>query len=109
MSDHEPKRRKLASSSGRVVPPEKETLQIPELEFRPTLFCHIDSLPDELLAAIIRCLSYYERVESAELVSKRWYRVARHSGWSDVTVFDNRNHRDHEVGGVYHSPRRNHW
>lgn len=55
----------------------------------------MESLPDELLAAIIRCLSWEERVESAELVSKRWNRVARHSGWSDVTAYDSYQYLSH--------------
>lgn len=51
--------------------------------------CHIDSLPNVLLARVILHLPWVDRLRSVELVSKRWRRVAIKSGWNDFTSFDN--------------------
>lgn len=59
-------------------------------EYDPDQPCHIDSLPDELLAKMILHLPWMERLRNTERVSKRWRRVARQSGWSDFTTLDNR-------------------
>lgn len=50
---------------------------------------NMDSVPDELLASIIRLLPWRERIASVERVSRRWRRVAVEGGWSDFTVFKN--------------------
>lgn len=61
---------------------------------RPTF---VDSLPDELLASIMRLLPWQERVLSLELVSKRWNRVVKRDGYSDRIEFDN---EDWEYRGI---------
>jgi F-box-like len=46
----------------------------------------INSIPDELLAAIIQQLPHRERIQ-AEQINKRWQRVASTQGWADVKSF----------------------
>lgn len=67
-------------------------------EHDPEQPCHIDSLPDELLARLILLLPWEERLRGVERVSKRWRRVSTKSGWSDFTVFDNQQSREHPNG-----------
>lgn len=52
------------------------------------------SLPDEVLASIIRLLPWRERIASVERVSRKWRRVALEGGWSDFTVLDSREWED---------------
>lgn len=69
-----------------------------QMEHDPSQPCHIDSVPDEVLASILRLLPWRERIVNVERVSRRWRRVALEGGWSDWNVF---NSREWEV------PRRN--
>lgn len=61
-----------------------------ESEHDPSQPCHIDKVPDEVLARIIRLLPCRDRIASGERVSRRWRRMVQDGKWSDFTVFDSR-------------------
>lgn len=52
----------------------------------------INSIPDELLAAIIQHLPHRECIR-VEQINKRWQRVASSQGWADVKCFHTREYR----------------
>lgn len=71
-----------------VLKSKTDSLPIVEMETCSSDVNHIDRLPDELLASIIRHLTWWRDKIRVERVSSRWQRVAKQSGWNDFTEFD---------------------